>query len=568
MSTNHSEIELTDQEIEDYLSVALSAKTVTPDERKHLAPLLKFYAKKPHPFTACVKDNRKRFGPKTEAYCAVLKDLIVGNTKWRHGGNHTAKGAAMSEAALKEIFQIDAPDGFGHWLSELDVNEIVSEEVVPNTDNLDFAQILSEAGTLLAQGEKAAYADLGNVIQLCNSYIATEPDPEDKAVMQGIVKKLEVLYAKDKTEFSDDEDHLLAEMYFAAEGDQQVKPDEDGLLWKTILREGKWKYSPGAGGAPKATPITVTFDGESNPAKKIISMTEVKNNFDAGAIEHVTIPTSHADSVLENTGFIKKLRFGVDEKGRNILEAGHEFRDPAVKEKAQSGAIANTSAGILFDYIHKETGKKFRSVLAHVALTNRPWLNGMKPFGVNASENITVMGFSEESINDDPADVGGGDNNMSEVTYDFTSLGFSSEEELKSALEERAELKSRERERDVADLCQKWQGEGKTPALVAEAKAIMMSDEGSNVVNLSEDGKTVGLSASDIVKRLVDKAVGVKLTDDPVSDENMSEDAASEEEEVELSQEERVIASQLFFSGLSDDEAVKEAKRRVAAGTK
>lgn len=58
---------------------------VTPEERKKLAPLVRYYAKKPHPFSACVRDNRKRFGPRTEQVCAVVKDLIEGGTGWREG---------------------------------------------------------------------------------------------------------------------------------------------------------------------------------------------------------------------------------------------------------------------------------------------------------------------------------------------------------------------------------------------------------------------------------------------------------------------------------------------------
>lgn len=65
---------------------------VTPDARYKLRGLMQYYAKKPHPFRACVRDNRKRFGPRTEGVCAVLKDLIMNTTKWRHGG-----GKNMSE---------------------------------------------------------------------------------------------------------------------------------------------------------------------------------------------------------------------------------------------------------------------------------------------------------------------------------------------------------------------------------------------------------------------------------------------------------------------------------------
>lgn len=87
-------------ELEDSIDKALnilllSAATVTPSERKKLKGLLKYYAKKVHPFRACVRDNMKRFGPgKTEAYCAVLKDIIRGTTKWRGKNNPNDKGSA------------------------------------------------------------------------------------------------------------------------------------------------------------------------------------------------------------------------------------------------------------------------------------------------------------------------------------------------------------------------------------------------------------------------------------------------------------------------------------------
>lgn len=60
------------------------ANTVGPHARHQLRHLLKYYAKKDHPFTECVKDNMKRFGPnRTEKVCATLKDIIRGTTHWR-----------------------------------------------------------------------------------------------------------------------------------------------------------------------------------------------------------------------------------------------------------------------------------------------------------------------------------------------------------------------------------------------------------------------------------------------------------------------------------------------------
>lgn len=80
------------------------ADTVGPDARHKLKGILQHYAKDPHPFTACVADNMKRFGPgRTERVCAVLKDIIRGTTHWRGHPelDHGAPGAiAASDSPL------------------------------------------------------------------------------------------------------------------------------------------------------------------------------------------------------------------------------------------------------------------------------------------------------------------------------------------------------------------------------------------------------------------------------------------------------------------------------------
>lgn len=74
-------------------------KQVGPGARKKLSPLIKHYMKKPHPFTSCVRDNTKRFGPeRAKRVCAVLKDLGRNTTKWRKGGK--VAEAIVLEATL------------------------------------------------------------------------------------------------------------------------------------------------------------------------------------------------------------------------------------------------------------------------------------------------------------------------------------------------------------------------------------------------------------------------------------------------------------------------------------
>lgn len=86
---------LLDQAIDQHLGVffagvgaatpgASEADTVGPNARHKLRGLLRYYAKQAHPFTACVHDNMKRFGPnRTERVCATMKDIIRGTTHWR-----------------------------------------------------------------------------------------------------------------------------------------------------------------------------------------------------------------------------------------------------------------------------------------------------------------------------------------------------------------------------------------------------------------------------------------------------------------------------------------------------
>lgn len=116
------------------LDVAVPNYTlVGPDKRKKLAGLINHYRKLPHPFTACVNDNTKRFGNKAKQVCAVLTDLEKGTTHWRKGGKKKSSLsieeladsdttpvidaemfellAAIAQTDYAYILQLDVPDG-------------------------------------------------------------------------------------------------------------------------------------------------------------------------------------------------------------------------------------------------------------------------------------------------------------------------------------------------------------------------------------------------------------------------------------------------------------------------
>jgi hypothetical protein len=108
--------------------LALGAGNVGPDARKKLMPLLKHYAKKRKPFTACVRDNRKRFGQKgAEKICATLKDIIRGTTKWR-GHKNKDKGSVLSEHQHVDHDMPDVPEDVVELLMQLSDSEI--DEIV------------------------------------------------------------------------------------------------------------------------------------------------------------------------------------------------------------------------------------------------------------------------------------------------------------------------------------------------------------------------------------------------------------------------------------------------------
>ena len=107
--------------IDDQLEVVLAARNVGPAARYRLRNLLAYYAKKPQPFRACVRDNMKRFGPgRTEAVCATLKDMIRGTTKWRG-----KKGVAGSDNYSDNYLITDEVADLLLSISDEDIEKIV-----------------------------------------------------------------------------------------------------------------------------------------------------------------------------------------------------------------------------------------------------------------------------------------------------------------------------------------------------------------------------------------------------------------------------------------------------------
>jgi hypothetical protein len=211
---------------------------------------------------------------------------------------------------------------------------------------------------------------------------------------------------------ADADDFKALELFFADGATETTEhTGEPKLVWKVVLRTGTWKLRPGPGGVKLAAPLKVFRD---EAPKGHLSLTSLKTNFDAKAVEYPTVPLSHGDGTAENTGYVRKLQIEDLEDGQARLWAGIEFTEPDVALKVERRSIASVSAGVLFDYERTEDGAKFDQVLQHVCLTNKPWINGTGEFTtappetVMASEDATSTQFgelepaAEEPPEDDP----------------------------------------------------------------------------------------------------------------------------------------------------------------------
>lgn len=157
-----------------------------------------------------------------------------------------------------------------------------------------------------------------------------------------------------------------AELFSAGYDPEQV----GGLIWVTAVREGEWKVNPIPG---KRGPLVLDRE----------FMEDLVRAWRENAWEYVTVPTYHTDhDVLANTGFVRELKIVDDPRrpGRSLLRAGLEFTESEVEEKVLNGSIAGVSINVKFNVRHQETGKAYSKVLTHIALTNAPFINGLRAF--------------------------------------------------------------------------------------------------------------------------------------------------------------------------------------------
>ena len=175
-----------------------------------------------------------------------------------------------------------------------------------------------------------------------------------------------------------------------------VREDSDsGFVIKEVLRTGEWPVIPTKGGKVKK-PLRIIRDGKSDYGQGVIAMQELVENFEAGAIPNPQIPLSdddddHKNITRVNTGFVRKLWIDGDK-----LLAKLEFTEPETKDKVLRGTYADVSCGIPWKV--NSRGKEFGTCVEHIAITNRPFIDGLGPFMAasdKAKEEAEVVAFGE-----------------------------------------------------------------------------------------------------------------------------------------------------------------------------
>jgi hypothetical protein len=169
--------------------------------------------------------------------------------------------------------------------------------------------------------------------------------------------------------------------------------EDHGLVWKVACKTGTLALSPGPGQMDSEVPLVLDrplFDD------MVLSVQEK-------AFPHVTVPETHANGSLENTGYVREVEVlgrdqlladprlpekhraavAADPPSTDYLMCGIDFTEPDVKAKALRGSIPDTSIGVKFGYRNKRNGKTYRAAFEHLALTPVPWVDGLVPFGLS-----------------------------------------------------------------------------------------------------------------------------------------------------------------------------------------
>lgn len=298
----------------------------------------------------------------------------------------------------------------------------------------------------------------------------------------------------------------------------------DGLVWKALCKTGELALSPGPGQTDMEKPLQLTAE----------LFDELKTSVDEQAFPYVTVPVSHANGLLENSGYVRQVEIvdspdPADPPGTKLLMGGIEFTEPDIEGKVKRGSIPDTSIGVKFNYRNKRTGKRYGAALEHVALTHQPWVDGLPAFGALSQEQpsdaeydgvyMSVEDAREDILLDNNEDdrippkmkPTGKQHTRRPVAEDqpktVEQLLASQQvqiEQLQAGLNEANERADRAEGRtdsqasaihlsNVAAKVQEWEGKHLPPSTIKVAKDILLA-AGPQPATVTEDNATLTLS--------------------------------------------------------------------------
>jgi hypothetical protein len=305
-------------------------------------------------------------------------------------------------------------------------------------------KICSNCGHDLAEARKAKFAKLGQEdapaeLLLSDFAIPDErkypiPDlaqaklalsrsagkPEEAKVKAAVLQRYPELKGQDLSQ----EGHAVT--FYSTMQLGGVKPDAEGLIWKALCKTGELALSPGPGQVDVEKPLQLTPD----------LFKELDLSVKEQAFPYVTVPTTHANGLLENSGYVKKTKIvpstdPKDPPGTELLMGGIHFTDKDVKGKVEDGSIPDTSIGVKFNYRNKRTGKLYAAALEHVALTHQPWVDGLPAFGMLSQDEVpgkdayegVYMSADQAEAEETPAeDILPGDAGIDGIPAQFFSI--------------------------------------------------------------------------------------------------------------------------------------------------
>lgn len=181
--------------------------------------------------------------------------------------------------------------------------------------------------------------------------------------------------------------------------ERELLVDDDGLVWKDLLVDGKWYTLDGEEVVVTPEAIDMVFDSFTN-----------------GNLYPIPVPFGHVehlggDDPANNNGFVQTMKIGgldhpdSEPNGEQVLWVGMNITEPETLEKLQRGSIQNVSAWLEPEvHDNKDEGKVWPLVLWHVALTDKPQLD-LKPFVAFSATRERRQVMSTPKKNAQPTEV-------------------------------------------------------------------------------------------------------------------------------------------------------------------